>query len=257
MKVNEIVKARRKTILLYLQQHGRSSVDDLATEFETTPQTIRKDLAALSNDNKVMRFHGSVSLLVGSKYAKFDLRKEVEPVEKKKIGVATAEQIPNNAVIFINAGTTTTAVARCLKGHTGLILVTDSVSLADTIRGFTGVEVYVPGGKVRSSDGVIMGGAAVEFIRQFRADIAVVGAAAIARDGTLLDFDLREAQIARTFIENANNVILAVDSTKFDRLAPVSIGHMKHVQTLVTGSGCPTALRQLCKTHDVGLVEAL
>jgi DeoR family glycerol-3-phosphate regulon repressor len=256
MKTGRNTKVRRTAILAHLKQHGRAMVDDLADLFETTPQTIRKDLTALADGGLVMRFHGGAALLAGTEYVGFDVRKEIAQEEKERIGRATAKQIPNNVVIMINAGTTTAAVARNLLHHVGLKVVTDSVAVANEIRGFAGVEVYVPGGLVRGSDGAILGADAVDFMRQFRVDLAVIGTAAIASDGALLDYDLREAQVARTIVENARNVILAADSTKFGRLAPVSIGHLSQMRTLVTDKDSPADLRELCKAHNVGLTEA-
>jgi len=49
---------------------------------------------------------------------------------------------------------------------------------------------------------------------------------------------------------------LASDSTKFDRAAPVCIGHLSQVQTLVTDTGCLAELRNLCKLYEVSLIEA-
>ena len=256
MKTSRNTKARRAAILAVLQQNGRAGVDTLASMFDTTPQTIRKDLSVLSEDGQVMRFHGGASLLGGTEYVRYEVRKEIARDEKERIGRAAAMEIPNNAAVFINAGTTTAAVARNLLHHVGLSVVTDSVSVANEIRHFAGIEVFVPGGSVRGSDGVILGDAAVDFIRQFRADVAIIGAAAISGDGDLLDYDLREASVARAIIENARNVILVADSTKFDRLAPVCIGQINQVRTLITDRGCPRGLRQLCKTHGIGLIEA-
>ncbi len=256
MAVSRNSKARRIAILQNLQQNGRALVDDLAVFFNTTPQTIRKDLNALAEESKVMRFHGGASLLAGIEYTGFDARESISRSEKEKIGKAAAKLIPNNAAIIINAGTTTAAVARSLGHHTGLKVVTDNVNIANDLRGFGGLEVMVPGGVVRRSDGAILGEATVDFIRQFRTDIAIIGASAIATDGSLLDYDLREASVARAIIENARHVILASDSTKFDRAAPVCIGHLSQVQTLVTDSGCPAELRKLCKLYEVSLIEA-
>jgi DeoR family glycerol-3-phosphate regulon repressor len=176
--------------------------------------------------------------------------------EKELIGKAAARQIPNNAAVFINSGTTTAAVARNLAHHVGLKVVTDSVSVANEIKSFSGVEVLVPGGMVRRSDGAILGESAAEFFKQFRADVAVIGAAAIASDGALLDFDLREASVARAIIENAREVILTADSSKFERMAPVCIGHISQMRELITNQGCPAALRALCKAHGVELTVA-
>ena len=246
-------EARRAAIMTQLQQHGRVMVDDLAHMFSTTPQTIRKDLNVLSEDGSVMRVHGGAALTAGTEYTGFDVRQEFAKGDKEKIGAEVARHIPNNAAIIINAGTTTAAAARHLSGHAGLKIVSDSVLVANEIRGFSGVEVMVPGGVVRGTDGVILGESSVDFIRQFRADVAVIGAAAVAPDGALLDYDLREAAVARAIIGAARHVILAVDSSKFEGAAPVCIGHLSDVHSLVTDAGCSEIVQALCKTHDVDL----
>ncbi len=246
MKVSRNSLARQMAILEYLQKNGRALVDDLAALFDTTPQTIRKDLNALAEVNQISRFHGGAALVGGTEYIGYSVREEIARDEKEAIGRATAALIPNNSSVIINSGTTTVAAARQLQHHVGLKIVTDSVFLANEIRGFVGIEVMVPGGLVRRTDGAILGEAAVDFSRQFRVDTAVIGAAAIAADGSLLDFDLREASVARAIIENARSVVLAADSSKFGRVAPVCIGRIEQIDVLVTDRGCPKALKDLC-----------
>ncbi len=231
-------------------------MDDLAELLDTTPQTVRKDLNFLANEGRVMRFHGGAALLAGTEYTGYEARKEIARDEKEKIGQEAAKQIPDNTAVAINAGTTTAAVARNLSRHAGLKILTDSVAVANEIRRFTGIELMVPGGVVRRSDGAILGEEAVDFIRLFRSDIAVIGAAAVAPDGALLDYDLREASVARAIITNARHVVLAIDSTKFERIAPVCIGHLDQVHSLVTDGRCPPALSELCEAHSVSLTLA-
>ncbi len=232
-------------------------VDELADAFETTPQTIRKDLNTLAEVNQIVRFHGGAALVAGTEYTGFPVRQEIAREEKAAIASAVASRIPNNTTVLINSGTTTAAVAMRLSQHVGLKLVTDSVYLANEIRDFPGIEVMVPGGVVRRADGAIVGENAVEFIRQFRVDIAIIGAAAIAHDGALLDYDLRQAYVARAIIEHSHNVLLAADSTKFGRMAPVCIGRLSQVDTLVTDKSCPAGLRDLCERHDSDLIVAM
>ncbi len=188
---------RQLAILGQVRQRGRVFVDELAELYTTTPQTIRKDLQVLADAHEVMRFHGGASLLAGIEYTGFEARRNIAAVEKDLIGRAVAERIPNNVALMINIGTTTAAVARHLNLHAGIKAVTDNVNIANELRTYPGIEVMVPGGIVRHSDGAILGEAAVDFIRQFRADIAVIGAAAIATDGALLDYDLREAHVGK------------------------------------------------------------
>lgn len=249
-------RTRRAQILDYMRRKGRVSVDELADRFATTPQTIRKDLSVLAAEGRVLRFHGGASLLAGTEYVRFDIRQQIARDEKERIGRAVAAMIPNNCAVMINAGTTTAAAARHLARHAGLKIVTDNVTLANEIRDFRGCEVMVPGGQVRPSDGAILGELAIDFIRQFRADIAIIGAAAIAADGALLDYDLREAAVARAMIANARNVIVAADSSKFERLAPVCIGRLDQARTLVTDRAAPPELVALCRRLEVGLTLA-
>jgi DeoR/GlpR family transcriptional regulator of sugar metabolism len=51
-------------------------------------------------------------------------------------------------------------------------------------------------------------------------------------DGALLDFDFREVKVAQAIIANARHVILVSDKTKFERTAPVRIGHLSQVEHL-------------------------
>ncbi len=256
VKPGSALAVRQAAIIEHLRSTGRAQVEELAELLATTPQTVRKDLSALAQEGKILRFHGGASLLAGIEYTAFEIRKEIAADQKEKIGREVARRIPNNATIFLNSGTTTAAVARHLAHHAGLMVIADSVHVADVMRTYAGLEVIVPGGTVRRSDGAILGEGAVDFVRQFRADIAVIGAAAIGDDGSLLDFDLREASVVRAFIQGARTVILAADSTKFDRAAPVRSGHLNQVHQFVTDAQCPLRLRQMCRSLGVTLIEA-
>lgn len=249
--------SRQMAILNQIKQQGRVQVDDLVEVFGTTPQTIRKDLQVLDDAEKIMRFHGGASLLTGLEYTNFETRKKLFSEQKQAIGRAVASRIPNNIALMINAGTTTAAVAKELRHHAGLKIVTDNVSVANDLRLFEGIEVMVPAGIVRRSDGAILGETAVDFIRMFRADIGVIGAAAISDDGSLLDYDLREANLAKAIVQNSHHVILAADCSKLNSSGPVQFGHISQIDTLVTDRCGDSTLYKLCKEHKIDLVEAL
>ncbi|WP_172297335.1 DeoR/GlpR family DNA-binding transcription regulator [Pseudoruegeria sp. HB172150] len=254
--MHERPQSRRSAILGLLTKRGRASVEEIATVLRMTPQTIRKDLSALEQENKIVRYHGGATLLAGNEYTSFDARRNVSAAQKARIGAMVARQIPNSASVAINSGTTTAAAAAELRQHSGLRVVTDSVHVADEIRNFSGLEVIVPGGRVRASDGSIVGHSAAEFISQFRFDVAVIGTAAIGHDGALLDYDLSEVSVVRAIIRHARQVILAADSSKFGRAAPVCIANIGEVGLLVTDRSCPEPLRQLCRTSNVRVLEA-
>ncbi len=248
---------RQNAILDIARQSGRVLVDELAQRFEVTPQTIRKDLNELCDKRMLTRIHGGAILSSGVENVGYDARRMIASDEKEAIARAAAARIPDQASLFINIGTTTEAVARALLQHNGLMVITNNLNVASLMRAYPQIEVVIAGGVVRPTDGGIVGEAAVDFIRQFKVDIAVIGASAIDQDGALLDYDYREVRVAQAIVSNARRIMLVCDSSKLERSAPVRIGHISQVTTFVTDRCSSDALRKVCIEGGVELVEAL
>lgn len=247
---------RHEEILQLAKEYGRVVVDDLAERFRVTPQTIRKDLNDLCEQRLLTRIHGGALLPSGVENMEYEARRELAAEEKRAIGRAAAGLIPDKASLFINIGTTTEAVSDALLDHSDLMVITNNINVANRMRVYPAFEVIIASGVVRGSDGGIVGEAAVDFIRQFKVDYAVIGVSAIDEDGALFDFDFREVKVAQAIIANARHVILVSDSTKFERSAPVRIGHVSQVHTFITDR-CPSAaFRDICRDAGVRLLEA-
>ncbi len=185
----------------------------------------------------------------------YDARRQIAAGEKMAIGRAAAALVPNDASLFINIGTTTEAVAQALLQHSGLMAITNNINVANLMRAYPQVEVVIAGGVVRRADGGIVGEAAVDFIRQFKVDFAIVGTSAIDEDGSLLDYDFREVKVAQAIMANARQVILVADRTKFDRTAPVRIGTLSQVDVFVTDYLPSPRVRALLEAAEVRLIE--
>jgi DeoR family glycerol-3-phosphate regulon repressor len=220
-----------------------------------TPQTIRKDLTDICATGKLKRIHGGAVFPSGLENMQYEARRQIAAEEKDAIGRAAARLIPNNASLFINIGTTTEAVSQALIDHRDMMIITNNINVANRMRAYPHFEVAIAGGIVRSSDGGVVGEAAVDFIRQFKVDFAVIGASAIDDDGALLDFDYREVKVAQAIIANARHVILVSDSTKFDRTAPVRIAHMSQVNSFITDRVTRPSIRQICRDAGVAVIE--
>jgi DeoR family glycerol-3-phosphate regulon repressor len=246
---------RHAQIIEMAKLRGRVSVNDLVLEFGVSPQTIRKDLNDICNRGLLKRSHGGAVFPSSIENMEYEARRQIAAREKDAIGRAAARIIPNNSSLFINIGTTTEAVGQALLDHAGMMVITNNINVANRMRVHPQFEVVISGGIVRGSDGGIVGEAAVDFIKQFKVDYAVIGASAIDADGALLDFDYREVKVAQAIIANARNVILVSDSTKFERTAPVRIAHLSQVNTFITDL-CPLpAIKTICRDAGVNLIE--
>ncbi|SMD15886.1 DeoR/GlpR family DNA-binding transcription regulator [Rhizobium sp. RU36D] len=250
-----LLSARQVEIMALAKEQGRVMVEELAVRFAVTPQTIRKDLNDLCDERALNRIHGGAVFPSGNENVKYEARRSMAALEKQAIGRAAAAIIPDNSSLFINIGTTTEAVGEALIDHRELMVITNNINVANRLRIFPSIEVVIAGGVVRGSDGGIVGEAAVDFIRQFKVDFAVIGVSAIDEDGALLDFDYREVKVAQAIMANARHVILVSDASKFERTAPVRIGHISQVHTFITDH-CPSAsVRAVCIDGDVRLIE--
>lgn len=249
--------ARHKRILDIARGAGRVLVEELAEMLAVTPQTIRKDLNDLCARNMLTRVHGGALYPSGTENIGYEARRRISEAEKRAIGRKAASVVPDRASLFINIGTTTEEVARALLDRAGLLVITNNLNVVDILCRNPEIEIIVVGGRVRHADRAAVGAPAVAFISQFKVDYAVIGTSAIDHDGTLLDYDINEVQVARAIVENARSVILVADSEKLGRAAPVRIGHISEVDVFVTDHLDSGGLRAACDAHDVQVIEAL
>lgn len=249
----DVITPRKSDIMKLAKELGRVSVEALSARFEVTPQTIRKDLNDLCEAGLLQRFHGGAVLSSGVANFGYEARRQFAIEEKRLIGLRAAELIPDNCSLLINIGTTTEQVAMALRHRKGLLAITNNINVVNILLGFEEIEVIVAGGVVRHSDGGIVGEAAVDFIRQFKVDYAVIGTSAIDQDGSLLDYDYREVKVAKAIMENARHSILVADSMKYERSAPARIGHMSMLDFFVTDAPPPEAIMKICSEHGVGV----
>ena len=244
---------RQHDILELARERGYVSIDELAQAFAVTPQTIRRDINQLAEQGLLRRTHGGAASESSSiQNTAYSMRAGLMRDEKQRIAAAIAAQIPDNASLFINIGTTTEAIARELLGHKGLKIITNNLHVAAQLSAKADFEVLLAGGTVRS-DGGVVGQAAVDFIQQFKVDYALVGISGIDEDGSLLDFDYQEVRVSQAIISNARQVFLAVDSSKFGRNAVVRLGSIALVDRLFTDAAPSIAVNRLLAEHKVQL----
>ena len=246
---------RHQAILELARVENRVTVEALASHFAVSVQTIRKDLNTLCDQRLLTRVHGGATLPSGVENLEYEARRRIAAEAKDAIGRRAAALIPNDASLFINIGTTTEAVSQALLDHSGLLVITNNINVANRMRVYPRFEVVIAGGVVRPSDGGIVGEAAAGFFSQFKVDYAIIGASALDEEGTLLDYDYREVKVAQAIIANARHVILVADQGKFARSAPVRIARIDQISTFVTDN-CPSdGFRALCQAAGVELIE--
>ena len=248
---SETVQDRHSAMLHLVNTFGFMSIEDLASRFSVTPQTIRRDINAMAERGLLQRYHGGAGMRSSVENVAYATRQVLCLQEKRRIAGQVAKCIPDQASLFINIGTTTEEVARALCEHSKLRVITNNLNVAMILSGNDSFEVIVVGGQVRSRDRGITGEATIDFINQFKVDFGVIGISGIDDQGCLLDFDYREVRAARAIMDNSRHVFLVTDHTKFGRNAMVRLGHISEIHSLFTDKRPPESLNALMREHGV------
>lgn len=235
---------RHNRIIELVKLHGYISTEELVSELDVSPQTIRRDLNELAAQNQIRRHHGGAASPSSSENSDYASRKTLLSQEKDWIAKCVAQHIPNGSSLFIDIGTTAEAVAKALLNHENLRIVTNNLNAAHILMEKEDFQIIIAGGGLRP-DGGIIGEATMQFIAQFRLDFGILGISAIDRDGSLLDYDYHEVQVKRTIIESSRTSILVTDHSKFSRNAMVRLGPITMFDYLFTDKPLPEEMAKV------------
>jgi len=248
---------RQLKLLDAVRERDSATVEELAQLLGVTLQTVRRDVQRLAEAGLLARFHGGVRV-PGSTTENIahGQRETLNAEGKARIARAVAERVPGGCSLILNIGTTAEAIARALLRHAGLRVITNNLNVAGILAANAQCEVIVAGGTVRSRDRAVVGETAVDFMRQFRVDIAVVGCSGIEADGTVRDFDLREVKVAQAILAQGREVWLAADASKFNRPAMVQLAELSRFHSLFTDAPPPAPFPELLERAQVRCVVA-
>lgn len=250
---------RHRQILEYVRQHGDASVDALARVLGVTTQTIRRDIRQLEDERLLARYHGGVGLPSSVENIDYDQRQVLHIDAKRRIAEVVARHVEPGRSLIINIGTTTEEVSKALvgpNGPRGLRVITNNLNVASILSGSPDAEVIVAGGLVRNRDRGIVGEATIDFMKQFRVDIGIIGVSSIDEDGTLLDYDYREVRVAQAIIEQSREVWLVADHSKFGRRAVVRLGHVSQIDKFFTDIPVPEPMAEVLRAAEVDVIVA-
>ncbi len=244
---------RQRRLLDHIRHHGDTSVESLGQFLGVTTQTIRRDIRRLEEAQLIARYHGGVGLPSTVENIDYAQRQVLNIEAKRRIAQLVAQQVEPGHSLIINIGTTTEEVSKALVHHRGLRVLTNNLNVAAILADHSDAEVILAGGLVRHRDRGIVGEAAVDFIRNFRVNIGIIGVSSIEADGTLLDYDQREVAVAQAIIERSRAVWLVADHSKFTRSAMVRLAHLSQIHKFFTDTAVPAPIHDILRGAQVEL----
>jgi len=226
---------RKQQILDLLKANGSVKVTDLSRQFQVSEVTIRNDLANMESRGLLSRIHGGAISTYKPYYSmNLSQRLKTNNAEKMKIAKAISEMIEPNDTVMLNSGTTTLLAFREFPSDYNLNIVTNSISIALESSGNPNYNVILIGGNINSKYQFTFGGDAVSQLRRYHADKLILSVDGIdAQHGFTTYYD-KEVEIDRIMIEQANQCIIAADSTKLHHSAFAKISDISVADRIVT-----------------------
>jgi DeoR/GlpR family transcriptional regulator of sugar metabolism len=230
---------RFQTILALLDERERVSVEDLAAYFEVSPETIRRDLATMSEQRLLRKVYGGAVKFQSAQENPFALRTQQYAAQKTLIAQYAARFVKPGDSLFVNAGTTTTIFAKELvKRVDHLIVITNSPQIAHEFWNHAQSEntIYLLGGSYNGAEIETLGTTVVDQVQRFHADHAFLTVGSVNAVQGFMDYRVETAEMNRMIVRQAQRITVLSDSSKLDQMALITACALHEVDRLVTDS---------------------
>ena len=243
---------RRQMITSMVQEQGEVSVESLATLFETSEVTIRKDLTALEESGFLLRRYGGA---IKIPMEMMEESQEKLSIQKLAIANEAVKHIREHNRIIIDSGSTTGALVKALN-QTGLVIMTNSLALANEL---TVLEceptVLMTGGTWDTRSESFQGKVAEQVLRAYDFDQLFIGADGLdlARGTTTFN---ELVGLSRVMAEVSREVIVLIESQKIGRKMPNLELEWQQIDKLITDSELDLAVKAQIEQQGVEVILA-
>jgi len=223
----------------------------IAEKYGVSSETIRKDLLYLEQQGIAKKGYGGAVIASEMRELSF-ARKVMEHQEQKtQIAKAAVDIVEDGSSLLLDSGSTVLCIAEQIALKKNVTVFTNSLKSAQCLSNY-GVRVYLLGGEVRSTSNAVVGGWALEALREIRVDLAFMGTSGFCqRQGPCIE-NFNECDVKRAMIHSAVKTAVVADSSKAQSNALVQFARWEELDLLITNAGAdPATLEALRKKIKV------
>ncbi|MCG9680050.1 MULTISPECIES: DeoR/GlpR family DNA-binding transcription regulator [Vibrio] len=245
---------RRHAISNLVNEKGEVSVEALSLQFETSEVTIRKDLASLEKNGQLLRRYGGAIAL--PKEVVSDELSENVSIRKNELAQAAAKLIREHNRIVIDSGSTTASLIKQLDGMRGLVVMTNSLNVANALNELESEPtLLMTGGTWDAHSESFQGQVAESVLRSYDFDQLFIGADGVDLERGTTTFN-ELVGLSKVMAEVSREVIVMVESEKIGRKIPNLELAWDVIDILITNKDLDQELKTKIESHGVKVLCA-
>jgi DeoR/GlpR family transcriptional regulator of sugar metabolism len=248
---------RREKILELLKEDGSAKVIDLSKIFKVTEVTIRQDLEKLEKEGLVFKEHGGAYLKsIGDQVKSFSLAHRDNIDKKELIAAKCLEFIESGDTIILDSGSTTTEIAKKIRGLKNLTVITNALNIALMLGAEPSIEVIMTGGEFKPPTLSLTGQKAADFFKGINVQKLFLATAGISLKSGLTYPSLSDLVVKKAMIDAAETTYLVADSTKIGKSAFASLGALSLIDYIITDAGIEDKHKAVFRQNEIELIIA-
>ncbi|WP_304198593.1 DeoR/GlpR family DNA-binding transcription regulator [Flavobacterium alvei] len=246
---------RREKILDLLKEDGFAKVIDLARLFKVTEVTIRQDLEKLESEDLIIKEHGGASIKnVEDQVRSFSLHRQENLEQKSAIAQKCLEFIENGDTIILDSGSTTTEIAKKIKGFKQLTVITNALNIALLLGADPDIEVIMTGGEFKPPTLSLTGQKAADFFKGLNVQKLFLATAGISLKSGLTYPSISDLVVKKAMIDAAEVTCLVADSTKMGKNALASLGALSLIDYIITDDKIEEKHKQVFRDNEIEVI---
>ncbi len=252
-----LANQRRDKILDLLKEDGSAKVVDLARLFKVTEVTIRQDLDKLEKEELLVKEHGGAYLKnIDDQVRTVSLSNHTHIDKKEQIARKCLEFIDSGDTIILDSGSTTTEIAKRLRGYNQLTVITNALNIALILGAEPGIDVILTGGEFKPRTLSLTGPKAADFFQGLNVQKLFLATAGISLKSGLTYPSISDLVVKKAMINAADTTYVVADSTKIGKSAFASLGALSLIDYIITDADIEEKHKQVFHDNEIELIIA-
>lgn len=246
---------RKLKIAEIVSKNGGIKTSELSTMFNVSEMTVLRDLASLEKQGILRRVYGgAVSVRDDYNEISSSYREKIHALEKNIIAQIALGLIQEEESIFLDASTTSLALAKRLYAVRNLTVVTNGLDVVNEVRQNSNVKLICPGGELNNVSMCFLGPGTENFLRNLNVNKAFISSAGVSIKAGLTEPNPLQASIKKIMIENSMQTILLIDWSKFDKVTLNRVCLLKSISVVVTDKKPIDSYLEFFEKNDIKIL---